>query len=82
MDGAITAIQGGAVDFLPKPFDHTMLVERVKKALARQAVLARDYPVVLALFGSTSGLSLLGFLVSDLLLPLVDPRISFGRTAA
>lgn len=50
--------------------------------LGYQAVLARDYPVVLALFGSTSALSLLGFLVSDLLLPLVDPRISFGRTAA
>jgi peptide/nickel transport system permease protein len=50
--------------------------------LGYQAVLSRDYPVVLALFGSTSGLSLLGFLVSDLLLPLVDPRISFGRTAA
>jgi response regulator of citrate/malate metabolism len=42
MDGAITAIQGGAVDFLPKPFDHAMLVERVRKALERQAVLARE----------------------------------------
>src|SRR6476660_3198641 len=42
MDGAITAIQGGAVDFLPKPFDHTMLVERVRKALDRQSVLARE----------------------------------------
>lgn len=42
MDGAITAIQGGAVDFLPKPFDHKMLVERVRKALDRQSVLARE----------------------------------------
>jgi peptide/nickel transport system permease protein len=50
--------------------------------LGYQAVLARDYPVVLALFASTSGLALLGFIVSDLLLPLVDPRITFTRTTA
>ena len=50
--------------------------------LGYQAVLARDYPVVLALFASTSGLALLGFLVSDLLLPLVDPRITFTGTTA
>src|SRR4051812_25005590 len=42
MDGAISAIQGGAVDFLPKPFDHSMLVERVRKALDKQAMLARE----------------------------------------
>jgi response regulator of citrate/malate metabolism len=42
MDNAITAIQGGAVDFVPKPFDHTQLVARVRKALDRQAVLARE----------------------------------------
>jgi hypothetical protein len=42
MDGAISAIQGGAVDFLPKPFDHSMLVDRVRKALDKQAMLARE----------------------------------------
>src|SRR4051812_7424860 len=42
MDGAITAIQGGAVDFVPKPFNHTQLVERIRKALDRQALLARE----------------------------------------
>jgi ABC-type dipeptide/oligopeptide/nickel transport system permease component len=50
--------------------------------LGFQAVLARDYPVVLALFASSSGLALLGFLVSDVLLALVDPRISFSRVTA
>ncbi len=45
--------------------------------LGYQAVLARDYPVVLALFSVGSALTLVGILISDLLLVLVDPRISF-----
>ncbi|MEE2702574.1 MAG: ABC transporter permease [Myxococcota bacterium] len=50
--------------------------------LGYQAVLARDYPVVLALFAASSFLTLLGILLADLLLALVDPRISFGRVRA
>jgi peptide/nickel transport system permease protein len=46
--------------------------------LGYQAVLARDYPVVLALFSASSALTLVGILVSDLALVVVDPRISFG----
>lgn len=47
--------------------------------LGYQAVLARDYPVVLALFSVSSALTLVGILISDVALVLVDPRISFGR---
>ena len=50
--------------------------------LSFQSVLARDYPVVLALFSVSSGLTLVGILISDLLLVLVDPRISFGAGRA
>jgi peptide/nickel transport system permease protein len=50
--------------------------------LGYQAVLARDYPVVLALFTLSSGLTLAGILISDLALVLVDPRISFGGQRA
>ena len=51
-------------------------------AAVYQAVLARDYPVVLALFSVGSALTLVGILISDLLLVLVDPRISFeGKPA-
>jgi peptide/nickel transport system permease protein len=50
--------------------------------LGYQAVLARDYPVVLALFAASSALTLVGILLSDLALALVDPRISFGRDRA
>ena len=41
MDGAITAMRHGAVDFLPKPFSAQNLVDRVSKALAHQAIVAR-----------------------------------------
>jgi peptide/nickel transport system permease protein len=50
--------------------------------LGYQAVLERDMPVVLALFSISSGLTLVGILVSDLALVLVDPRISFGGKSA
>lgn len=42
VDGAISALRGGAADFVPKPFSNTQLVERVKKALERQAIMARQ----------------------------------------
>ena len=50
--------------------------------LSYQAVLARDYPVVLALFSVSTALTLVGILISDVLLVLVDPRISFRRAAS
>ncbi|MFI5314252.1 MAG: ABC transporter permease [Myxococcota bacterium] len=48
--------------------------------LGYQAVLARDYPVVLALFATAVALSLLGILLADLLLALVDPRITYSSS--
>ena len=48
--------------------------------LGYQAVLARDYPVVLALFATSSFLTLVGILLADLALAVVDPRISFGKS--
>jgi peptide/nickel transport system permease protein len=50
--------------------------------LSYQAVLARDYPVVMALFSVASLLTLLGILIADVGLALVDPRISFGSGRA
>ena len=49
--------------------------------LGFESVLSRDYPVVLALLAVTSVLTLIGILISDLLLAVADPRIAFGRRA-
>ena len=48
--------------------------------LGYQAILARDYPVVLGLFAISSFLTLAGILLADLLLAAVDPRITFARS--
>lgn len=47
--------------------------------LGYESVLARDYPTVMALFTVSAVLTLIGILISDLLLAAVDPRIAFGR---
>ena len=50
--------------------------------LAYEAVLARDYPIIMAVFTMSSLLTLVSILISDALLTLVDPRITFsGRSA-
>jgi peptide/nickel transport system permease protein len=70
-------------DLLPSLVGGSVIVETIFSIpgigqLGYQAVLARDYPVVLALFAISSALTLLGILVADLLLAFVDPRITFG----
>ena len=47
--------------------------------LGYESVLARDYPTVMALFTVSALLTLMGILLSDILLAVVDPRIGFGR---
>jgi peptide/nickel transport system permease protein len=47
--------------------------------LGFESVRARDYPTVMALYSVSAVLTLIGILISDLLLSAVDPRIAFGR---
>lgn len=47
--------------------------------LGFESVRARDYPTVMALYSVSAVLTLVGILISDLLLSVVDPRIAFGR---
>lgn len=71
-------------DLLPSLIGGSVIIETIFSIpgigqLGYQAVLARDYPVVLGLFAISSALTLVGILLADLLLGVVDPRISFGR---
>jgi FixJ family two-component response regulator len=42
MDGAIEAIRGGALDFVPKPFSAEQITERVRRALERHGAAAKN----------------------------------------
>jgi peptide/nickel transport system permease protein len=71
-------------DLLPSLIGGALIVETIFSIpgigqLGYQSVLARDYPVVLGLFAISSALTLAGILIADLLLAVVDPRISFTR---
>ncbi|MFC2150761.1 ABC transporter permease, partial [Calditrichota bacterium] len=47
--------------------------------LAWEAILARDYPLIMAELTIVSFLTLFGILLSDILYSVVDPRIAFQR---
>jgi peptide/nickel transport system permease protein len=44
-----------------------------------QAIFAKDFPLVIAVFTLTAVLTLVGQLVSDILYALADPRISYQK---
>ncbi|MCX8051749.1 MAG: ABC transporter permease [Chlorobi bacterium] len=47
--------------------------------LSYRALVARDYPMVMAIFTLSAVLTLIGILLSDILYSVVDPRISYGK---
>ncbi len=71
MGGMIPAILGGGV-IIESLFSVPGL-----GLLSYQAILERDYPVIMANFTITGFLTLLGLFFSDILYVLVDPRIDF-----
>ena len=50
--------------------------------LGWEAVLLRDYPVIMAVFTISAFLTLLGILISDILYTIVDPRIRYEQQSA
>jgi peptide/nickel transport system permease protein len=68
---------------LPSLFAGSVFIETIFTLpgmgfLAVQSVVSRDFPTIMAIFTISSVLSLVGILIADLLLKVVDPRISFG----
>jgi len=47
--------------------------------LSFNAIIARDYPVIIAVFTLSGILTLIGILVADILYAVVDPRISYSK---
>jgi len=45
-----------------------------------EAILARDYPIIMAELTIVTFLTLLGILIADILYSVVDPRIAFSRS--
>jgi len=69
---------------LPALFTGSVFIETIFTLpgmgfLAVQSVVSRDFPTIMAIFTISSFLSLTGILIADLMLKLVDPRISFER---
>lgn len=47
--------------------------------LSYRALVARDYPMIMAIFTFSAVLTLVGILLSDVLYSIVDPRIVYGK---
>jgi len=47
--------------------------------LGYTSIIDRDYPVVMGILVFTAFLTLLGNIISDFILSLVDPRIRLGK---
>lgn len=49
--------------------------------LALDAMVARDYPTIMAVFTISAVLTLVGILLADIMYSVVDPRISYSKKA-
>ena len=73
LSGILPAIMGGSIII------ETIFTIPGMGRLAWEAILARDYPVIMAELTIVSFLTLFGILLSDILYSVVDPRIAFQR---
>ena len=71
--GIIPALIGGSV-----VIEQTFSIPGMG-SLSYAALVARDYPMIMAVFTIGAMLTLVGILVSDILYSLIDPRIAFSK---
>ena len=74
-------------DLLPALIGGSIVIETIFSVpgmgqLIWEAVLLRDYPVVMASFTISAFLTLLGILLADILYTFVDPRIKYEASSA
>jgi peptide/nickel transport system permease protein len=74
-------------DLLPALIGGSIIIETIFSIpgmgqLSFEAVLNRDYPMIMAIFTLSAMLTLIGILLADILYTLVDPRIGYGKRAA
>ena len=67
---------------LPSMIGGSVIIESIFSVpgigqLGFEAILSRDYPVIMAISLITAFLTLIGILISDIAYVLIDPRISF-----
>ena len=73
LSGILPAVVGGSI------IVETIFTIPGMGRLAWEAILARDYPLIMAELTIVSFLTLFGILLSDILYSVVDPRIAFER---
>ena len=74
-------------DLLPALLGGSIVIEQIFSIpgmgqLTFDAVLSRDYPVIMASFTISAMLTLVGILIADILYTFVDPRISYEARSA
>lgn len=76
----ITLLSG----ILPSLIGGSVIIEQIFTIpglglLSFNALIARDYPMIMAVFTISAVLTLVGILVADILYSVADPRISYGK---
>jgi len=71
---------------LPELLGGSVIIENIFSIrglgkLGFEAILNRDYPVIMGIFTISAVLTLIGLLLSDIMYALVDPRISFEKAS-
>jgi len=74
-------------DLLPALIGGSIVIETIFSIpgmgqLSFEAVLNRDYPLIMAIFTLSALLTLVGILLSDFVYTLVDPRIAYEKAAS
>lgn len=74
-------------DLLPALVGGSIIIETIFSIpgmglLSYEAVLNRDYPMIMAIFTLSAFLTLIGILLADFLYTVVDPRIAYDKAAA